>query len=606
MPPKRTSFAVVVPLVPSPEDMPRRADNDDATGEDLPPFGEGRFQQLVAASSVLAAVTFLLHSANFRVVTREADHWCRQPDQFGNLSESQWQALAIPLEPDGTRSQCSVRQPPDGGSTAPVVSCDEWDFDHARLGSNVVSEWSLVCHRRWLILVAVIFYTVIGAVGVSLAGLGADRVGRRVVMKISLVMLLAALVALLIAGFTANAANWLPLLILLRTIVSVTANCLMIVLAVVLYEVTTPSRRLLYCYITPATSFTAASIITILMAHFKVSWDGVHMVLMVPISLLITTFTIVDESPAWLIASCKFLEAEHVAMRVARFNHVAAEDCHDWFNRAVDRNDRLNSMAGNNRSYVPTFTSDFRKRSLLLCYVWAATAFSSNQLYLNSMFPFLKPMMVGTVVLCQLPVLAAVYALIVVFSAKRTVVVSSMMLSSLTLILAALYDRDLTLLKSLLVVTIRILANLCVILLFFVTMQNYASTMRCTGLVIAYAVGHTCESLGEILFYFVPRHRRDIILAAIAILMACSPVALEYLPQNADRPHEPHRESMQSAPLRRYSIVIPDDVRRSMQESLVSLPKGPQRNMLERGARRKVSLPEQYSVRISRASLGYK
>lgn len=183
-------------------------------------------------ASALAGTAFLLHLISFRVTTRVMDHWCRPPEAFANLSAAEWRSTAIPLEPDGSRSQCTRFEPPDAGSRARVVPCDAWDFDTERYGNNIVSEWRLVCDRRWLVELAVLVYMAACAVFLPLVGVAADRVGRRLVMHVSL----AALVA---AGFATSLANSYLLFVALRIVVSAASNALFLVLYAVLYEVST-------------------------------------------------------------------------------------------------------------------------------------------------------------------------------------------------------------------------------------------------------------------------------------------------------------------------------------------------------------------------------
>ncbi|KAH9370319.1 hypothetical protein HPB48_007344 [Haemaphysalis longicornis] len=106
------------------------------------------------------------------------DHWCRPPEAFNNLSVDGLADAGHPARMDGSRSQCTRREPPDAGSRARIVPCEAWEFDLNRYGNNIISEWRLVCDKRWLIELAVMTYMTASAVALPLAGLLADRVGR--------------------------------------------------------------------------------------------------------------------------------------------------------------------------------------------------------------------------------------------------------------------------------------------------------------------------------------------------------------------------------------------------------------------------------------------
>ncbi|XP_049523417.1 solute carrier family 22 member 13 isoform X2 [Dermacentor silvarum] len=459
---------------------------DDQPTEDVIPMGEGRFQAMVMVASALAGTAFLLHLISFRVTTRVMDHWCRPPEAFANLSAAEWRSTAIPLEPDGSRSQCTRFEPPDAGSRARVVPCDAWDFDTERYGNNIVSEWRLVCDRRWLVELAVLVYMAACAVFLPLVGVAADRVGRRLVMHVSL----AALVA---AGFATSLANSYLLFVALRIVVSAASNALFLVLYALLYEVTTPARRDRYCFVAIAVASVAAPLSMLALSGLRLGWESLHLALMAPTSALALAYCSVgNESPVWLVRSWNAREAEAVALRAARINGAPLDECRAWFTREMQRRDSELPLLLFEHSPLAIFAPDVRGSLVLLSYIWAATSFAFNQ----------------------------------------------------------------------------------------------------------------------VLFRLAPQHRRDIAVCVVAICMALAAVATEYLPVAVSSSGRADGApsgaaptiSVSAYPSRRVSVATADERRRSMLDSLVPLPKGPNKERAHRRPRPSAAddrLPEQYSVRVS-------
>ncbi|KAH6943795.1 hypothetical protein HPB50_027360 [Hyalomma asiaticum] len=621
--PAGTSYSVGSRRSVLPADMTtnlqRRPPIDDQPTEDGIPMGEGRFQVdlrfrsmadrvLVTVASALAGTAFLLHLVSFRLTTRVMDHWCRPPGAFANMSVAEWRRVGTPVEADGSRSRCTQFDPPDGGSRARVVPCDAWDFDTQRYGHNIVSEWRLVCDRRWLIELAVLVYMAACAVFLPLAGAAADRVGRRVVMHISLTALLA-------AGFATSLANSYLLFVGLRIVVSTTSNAFWLVLYVVLYEVSTPARRDRYCFVAMAGASVAMPASILVLSRLRLGWEALHLALMAPTSALALVYCSVgNESPVWLMRYWNAREAEAVALHAARINGVPLEECRAWFARENRRRDSEMPLF-EPCSPLAIFAPEVRSSHALLSYIWAATSFAFNQVNLNDIVP-VRSTFAAVGIAGLLPMYGAAYACCVRFGARRLHVVTVLAFSGLAVTLAATYGYHLQEASVALIVALRMLGNLVVVLAFMVTVRQYPVTARCTGVCSGFALGRFTGSLGErtmtrqVLFRWAPEHRRDIVVCLMAICMALAAVATEYLPVaevvSASGPVECAPSAVVPA-VRAYTsrrVSVPataDDRRRSMQDSLVPLPKGPRK---ERAVRRPRSLiddrlPEQYSLRVS-------
>ncbi|KAH9382794.1 hypothetical protein HPB48_023356 [Haemaphysalis longicornis] len=586
MGPKRARFVGVGRLLAN----VRGQFDDDPTDVDVP-FGEGAFQRLTLVAATLSSVAFLLHVDSFRLATRVMDHWCRRPADFASLSVSEWKSLAFPTEADGSPSQCTVRNPPYGGLKALIVTCQEWEFNLTGRGDNIVSEWSLVCQRQRLIDMAVLVYIAACAVWLPLAGFAADHVGRRVVIRVPFVALLA-------AGFCTSLANLLRLFVFLRVVVWLSAHSLMLLLCEVLYEVSTSSRRLVYCYLAPAVTLTVVPLILHAASHLEQGWRAFHLALMTPTTLLAAAFVVVDECPAWLVASRRRAEAAQAALKAARVNGFPEAECREWFKKADQRSGPRSSEIMANRNYISMFVEGSRTRSMLLCYIWGAATLSFGQLYVNDTFP-LPQHVALTGMHCQVPMCATVYTCVLAFGVKRTAVVLAMMYSSMSWTVAALYDAKRTLTCAILVVTLRMVGTASGALLPLLTMQQYVPSLSWRAFVLTYALGKVGWSVSGMPYIYTHRYLRDITMAVVAILMAFVSVTLEHLPPTVDLQRRSRIERSRSSVSRCSSVAVAIDVRRSMQDSLVSLPKGPIKTRAKH-VRQQDVMPQQHTLKISK------
>ncbi|KAK8763798.1 hypothetical protein V5799_033583 [Amblyomma americanum] len=155
-------------------------------------FGHGRFQHWIFILTAASVCAMHCHTLVFRLSSDDVDHWVKQLRGEGVMSAASWRNVAIPIDPDGRFSRCTVYKHPDDLNDTQVVGCDEWDYDPERQKSTIVSYWDLVCDRQPLLAVAQVVYIAGALLFMSGVGLAADRLGRQPVLLSSVVVLLLA------------------------------------------------------------------------------------------------------------------------------------------------------------------------------------------------------------------------------------------------------------------------------------------------------------------------------------------------------------------------------------------------------------------------------
>nr|XP_033798745.1 putative solute carrier family 22 member 31 isoform X2 [Geotrypetes seraphini]XP_033798747.1 putative solute carrier family 22 member 31 isoform X2 [Geotrypetes seraphini] len=153
----------------------------DFDGQVLPRTGGfGRFSRLLAAALWAPNVALALGFFSELLYCEEPEHRCRSDPSLRNLSGPE-----LLLDTAGW-SRC--QQSNDSGS------CTRgWEYESsAGLRSNIVSQWDLVCKKRWKISLELVSYMASWLGGFVVFGCACDRLGRRPVFVFSLVLVILA------------------------------------------------------------------------------------------------------------------------------------------------------------------------------------------------------------------------------------------------------------------------------------------------------------------------------------------------------------------------------------------------------------------------------
>lgn len=486
------------------------------------PFGEGAFQVRILLITVFSGTVCLVHISIMWLSLREMDHWCLRPAAFVGLSVAAWKEMAIPRDASGSYSRCTVRDPPDGGPSARVVPCTSWEFNLTEYGNTVVSEWNLVCDRRWMATIAPLVAYALTILSLPLVGTAADRVGRKTVAVVSLTGLLLSLLS------SALALDFQTYVVM--NAVAMATSSALIVMYIVIYEVTTKSRRLVYSIIAPALPAILVPVFSILVDVYKLSWSSSHLLVAVLVSLLLIAFYTVEESFTWLVTKRNIAEAERVAVRAARLNGVATSECRDLFRRQLQQ-ERVEMSSG--EIATSTRSASLRSRTLLLAFVWLSISWPQSQFsgaHGVSLDPQLRAVAylgTGLTYLFVWPYLQGGRRV------KATVATFALATGALTAILYATITDEYTALRAVLLVSMLLSRSVPITLMFFLAANLYPTEARC----LAVSTGYACATLGDnmgkarywSLFGRTDDHKG---LAIESVLLAMAAVAAIHLPSD--------------------------------------------------------------------------
>ncbi|XP_050037760.2 solute carrier family 22 member 7-like [Dermacentor andersoni] len=283
-------------------------------------YGHGKFQWIILFCTQLAVFCTVVQALAMLSLARPVDHWCKPPAAYANLPPDMWKNSSIPVEEDGSYSRCLRYEPPfapyeRGVDSSTKVPCDAgWEYD-VPIHTSVISQWDLVCERRWILKAMMASYMGSTVVLMPFTGIAADRIGRTPVLAV-------ALFGLILAGTTVAFATTLLMFAILRVLVAVSSAALLTVSTVLLFEVTDSSRRVLYSSVAIAGGVSAANVYSEITYELASEWALIQMLSMLPSVLLVGAVYFIEESPPWLLATHRLRRLSKVVTSAAQTNGV--------------------------------------------------------------------------------------------------------------------------------------------------------------------------------------------------------------------------------------------------------------------------------------------
>ncbi|XP_064460492.1 solute carrier family 22 member 7-like [Ornithodoros turicata] len=445
--------------------------------------GHGCYQRMALFCSQLAGFVFLSQHMVVVLTTPYTDHWCKAPPQFADMGVYEWRNTNIPREPDGSLSHCLVYDPPlpFGGPSEnrTIQHCAEWDFDQSEYTETLQSRWHLVCERSRLVFLLQTVYMSGAMAAVPIAGLLSDRVGRKVVVVVSVAIFL-------ISGFTACFAKTFYIFVASRFLVSGATASIRIFTYILLFEISTPDLRFFNCVVVQ-TGLLAATVFTYTLKQLHLSVNWVLIILLIPAACLICTGFMIQESPRWLLAVSDYKGAERTLMWAAMLNGVRDTEARTRWKRVMRTAQKSEETLTVNSMFARGNT--LKKRSFILYMCWTSTmlAFYHLNLYVNRGISETARLLCA---LSQAPALAIAFVLMEKAGRRRPFFLTLMTCGVLMLTLPFLSTRPAEeLLMDIFVTLANLVANVAVVVIYLYSMELYPTTLRSTGVASCFLFG---------------------------------------------------------------------------------------------------------------------
>ncbi|PZC84112.1 hypothetical protein B5X24_HaOG205834 [Helicoverpa armigera] len=294
--------------------------------------------------------------------------------------------------------------------------CDNPVYDTSVFTKTIVTEWNLICEKSWLKDFTQTVFQFGVLIGSLLFGIASDRYGRKPTLIISVV----------IEIFSGMISSFLPdfwSFTFARMLVGFSNGGIMIITFVIIMEyVGTPNRDVVSAlfHIPFTTGHIMLAGIGYLLrdyTYFQLCISGINVILLAYICLL-------PESPRWLLAMNKTVQAIDLMERVAKINKLPTE--HIRHEVEMYQLKRIKDYTKPKATVLDLFRSPkLRTNIMVLSFAWLVCSycFYGGTYYISHLTGdvFINVVATGTVCLCA----CIICIPLIKFSKRKTVVVTA-------------------------------------------------------------------------------------------------------------------------------------------------------------------------------------
>ncbi|XP_018395800.1 PREDICTED: organic cation transporter protein-like [Cyphomyrmex costatus] len=194
------------------------------------------------------------------------------------------------------------------------MSCfGEYHFETEFMENSVVTEWGLVCEKRYLSFLGLIVYYIGVLLGAWISGILIDRIGRLPVQAICLYMQGTMAVALYIV-------QSYPAFLVLRSLQGVFVQSLQNSTYILSLELF-PARYRTFVALIMQIFWSMGLVLLAVLSYVIPDWRILQLAVSVPTAITVLYIWIIPESPRWLLAKAKSTEADMALERIAIYNN---------------------------------------------------------------------------------------------------------------------------------------------------------------------------------------------------------------------------------------------------------------------------------------------
>ncbi|XP_055853387.1 organic cation transporter protein-like [Episyrphus balteatus] len=291
----------------------------------------GKYQKRIYLLVCLPGISCAFHKLAGVFLLAKPDFRCELPFEFGTnnatyeLPDNIWQ-LAYPKDPltgkyltceyydvDYSQGYLNGSAPPSSEGVSSVY-CDKYIYDRSQWENSAVTEWNMVCGRRFLSATSDSLFMLGVLLGSIIFGQMSDKYGRKPIFFASLVIQL-------IFGVLAAVSPEFITYTISRMIIGATTSGVFLVAYVIAMEMVGPTYRL-FAGVVCMMFFSVGFMLTAAFAYFITDWRWLQIGLTLPGVLFMSYYWFVPESARWLLSKNRKQDAIANIEKAAKVNKV--------------------------------------------------------------------------------------------------------------------------------------------------------------------------------------------------------------------------------------------------------------------------------------------
>ncbi|XP_075684793.1 solute carrier family 22 member 13-like [Rhinoderma darwinii] len=349
-------------------------------GEILKNVGEfGRFQKSLVFILCFLSFFNVFHMFGQVFMGISVPHHCNTSwilEKNLNLTEKNQLNFTIPRTEHGSFEQCLMYTPVDWdmesiqryGLNSTNDCQNGWVYDTSQQKSTLVTEFDLVCHRKEQTDICQSIYMFGLLIGAIIFGPLGDRIGRRPVILISILLMFS-------FGLGAAFVTDFYVFIVLRCFVGIAMSGVLINNLVLVAEWVGPSHRA-YATITGHVCFAIGLMVLAGIGYAIRNWRLLQIACSAPSALLFFYIWFLPESPRWLLTKGRNEKAKTLLQQAARINK---QELSEDLLKQLEEGKETKSGNMIDLFRIPTL----RKKTLIMCLVWFVNSLVYYGLSLN-------------------------------------------------------------------------------------------------------------------------------------------------------------------------------------------------------------------------------
>ncbi|XP_069571487.1 solute carrier family 22 member 7-like [Brachyistius frenatus] len=445
--------------------------------------GFGKFQIKLVLIQILSRITlpghFLLNNFMAAVPTHHCDvNALDNGDVFGNLTLSQKLTVGVPVQQDGALSSCQMFSKPQyqhlsgskSGEDALTVQCQNgWVYDNSTFKSTLVTEWDLVCSRKWMNKATAAIFFIGVMFGAPVFGFLGDRFGRRPLLLVSY------LTSLTFAVLSAFSTSYV-MFVIMRFFTGMSLAGISIISIVLNVEWFSVENRT-FSGVIISLDWTFGNWLLAGIAYCVNEWRMLILTVTSPLILAIIAWRWLPESARWLMANGKADAAHFYIMKCAEMNNRSKSMATITPRALIESAEAETGPM--KYTFVDLFrTSEIRKLAICSGIVWYGVAFTYYGISLNitgfGLNPYLTQFIFASI---ELPMKIGVYFFLEKVG-RRYGEMGTLLLTGLCLFINIFVSKEKWVVRTIVAVLGKSMSEASFTIMYLFTTELYPTVIR--------------------------------------------------------------------------------------------------------------------------------